>query len=431
MTETPTAFEDVDFFSDLTIVDDPYPYFDWIRAKGPVWIDPRLNVAVVTGHAEAIEVYRDGELFSSCNSPTGPFPGLPEPVEDDDAGPVMDRCRDQLPMHEFMATMDPPQHGEHRGLLTGLFTPRRLKENEDFMWRLADEQIDKFLSGGTCEFISEYASPFAGLVIADLLGVPKEDMPRFRAGFERSARANFTVEENADLLADNPIAFIDDIVKHYIEERRSEPRRDILTHLAQARFSDGTQPDAAVLSREASFLFAAGQETTVRLMSFAVQHLAENPDVQEHLRRNRTLIPTYLEEILRLESPVKCHFRMARRRTTLGGVDIPAGMSIMLLPGAANRDPRQFDNPSLFKLERANVREQLAFGRGAHSCIGQPLARSEARVTLERMFDRMADIRISEVEHGTPDERHFEYVPTWIFRGLTTIFLEFDAVAAP
>jgi cytochrome P450 len=131
-----------------------------------------------------------------------------------------------------------------------------------------------------------------------------------------------------------------------------------------------------------------------------------------------------------MESPIKCHFRLTRRRTTLGGVELTAGTTVMLLPGAANRDPRHFASPHAVQLDRMNVREQLAFGRGAHSCLGQPLARAETRVTLERVFDRMANIDISSEKHGPPGARRYEYLPTFIFRGLNTIYLTFDEISA-
>jgi cytochrome P450 len=211
-----------------------------------------------------------------------------------------------------------------------------------------------------------------------------------------------------------------------MRDRRAEPRNDVLTHLALAKFSDGSEPEIDILAREASFVFAAGQETTVRLLAFAMRHLAEHPDVQQRLREERTLIPEFVEEMLRLEAPIKAYFRMARRTTSLGGVSIPAGTSVMLLPGAANRDPRQFADPNDFALTRDNVREQLAFSRGAHSCLGQPLARSEARITLERILDRMDQIEVLESEHGCPGSRQWEYLPTWIFRGLSAIHISFQ-----
>lgn len=417
-------FDAIDFFSDESLHDDPYPYLDHIReTHGPVWIEPVHGVAMVTGHDEEIAVLREHETFSSINAPTGPFPGLPEPVDGDDANPVIDRCRTQMPMHEFMVCMDPPQHDGHRGLLSRFFTPRRLRENEAFMWRLADEQMAPFLPLGRCEFGGQFSSPFAGLVIADLLGVPGEDMPGFRAWFEQQ------LDHIGDgAITGDPIAFFEGTFERYITARRVEPSDDVLTAIATATFADGSIPDVATLAREAAFIFVAGQETTVRLLTFALRHLAEHPDTQERLRRRRDLVPNFVEEVLRLESPIKVHFRLARRTTTLGGVTIPAGTSVALLNGAANRDPRRFPSPHEAQIERDNAREQVAFSRGVHTCLGQSLARAEGRVTLERVLDRMGDIRIAEDAHGPAGDRRWTYLPTWLFRGLTELHLEFDPI---
>jgi cytochrome P450 len=419
---TTSDFESIDFFTDETLFDDPYPYLDFLREeRGPVWIDDRYAMAVITGHDEEVAVLRDHESFSSCNSPAGPFPGLPEKVEGDDARALIEKYRDQMPLHEFMVTMDPPEHNEYRGLMKRLFTPMRLKANEDFMWRLADQQMDPFIETGKVEFSSAYASPFAGLVIADLLGVPNEDMPRFRDWFEQQL---IDIGDN-QTMAEDPLSFFQSSFEGYITDRRRTPRNDVLTQLAVARFSDGTEPEVVALGRESAFIFAAGQETTVRLLTFAMRYIAEHQEVQNLLRRDRELIPNFLEEMLRLESPIKVHFRMARRTTVIGGVSIPAGMTVMLMNGAANRDPRRFEDPSEARIERPNAREQLAFSRGVHTCLGQSLARAEGRVTMERVLDRMADIRVSEAEHGPAGARRWEYLPTWLFRGLSQLHIEF------
>lgn len=126
-----------------------------------------------------------------------------------------------------------------------------------------------------------------------------------------------------------------------------------------------------------------------------------------------------------MESPVKSDSRLARRATQVGGVDIPAGTVVMVLPGAANRDPRRFDNPHEFQIDRKNVREHMAFARGVHSCPGGPLARVEGRVSIERILDRMADIGIDETEHGPADARRYTYEPTYILRGLNQLHLTF------
>jgi cytochrome P450 family 150 subfamily A5 len=155
--------------------------------------------------------------------------------------------------------------------------------------------------------------------------------------------------------------------------------------------------------------------------------MGDRPELQQLLRERRELIPDFVEETLRLEAPVKGDFRLARRHTTVGGVDVPAGVTLMVLNGAANRDPHRFEDPAEFRVERGNTREHLAFGRGVHSCPGGSLARLEARVSIERLLDRTADIRISEARHGPPGERRYQYVPTYILRGLTRLHLEFTA----
>jgi cytochrome P450 len=200
----------------------------------------------------------------------------------------------------------------------------------------------------------------------------------------------------------------------------------VLTDLALATYADGTTPEVSSVVRTATFLFAAGQETSARLLAAALKYLAEDPELQDGLRADRNRIPEFLEEVLRVESPVKADFRLARRSTSVGGVDIAAGTPVMLLNGAANRDPRHFECPAEFRADRPNAQSHMAFGRGAHSCPGGPLARAEGRISIERILARTRNIRLSEEHHGPPGARRFRYEPTWILRGLSQLHLEFD-----
>jgi len=312
-------------------------------------------------------------------------------------------------------------------LLLRLITPKRLKENEAFMWRLADQQIDEFIANGKCEFITEFAGPFTMLVIADLLGVPEEDHDRFRQRLaphpDRAVGGT-----NKKGMERHPLGWLYEQFTAYVEDRRANPRDDVLTGLATATFPDGSTPEVIDVVRVAANVFAAGQETTVRLFGAALQLIGERPELQQELRDHRDRIPNFIEECLRFESPVKGDFRLSRVPTTVGGVDMPAGTTVMVLNGAANRDPRHFDDADEFRVDRRNAREHVSFGHGIHTCPGAPLARSETRVSLERLLDRMADIRISEAEHGPPDARRYKYVPTFILRGLTNLHLEFTPV---
>jgi cytochrome P450 len=419
----------VDFFSDAELVDDPYPYFDQLRSECPVLALPN-GVVAVTGFEEASEVYLEGTNFSSCNSVIGPFAQFPVPLEGDDVGEIIDGHRDQLPMNEHMVTMDPPAHTRERALLMRLITSRRLKENEEFMYRLSDQLLDEFVSDGSCEFISAYSQPFAMLVVADLLGVPESDHQQFREGFGLShspGKIGSKTFAGGDL---NPLSWLDDWFSSYIEDRRRNPGTDVLTDLALATYPDGTMPDVTAVVRTATFLFAAGQETTARLLAIVLKYLSERPELQDRLRADNELISNFVEESLRIESPVKADFRLARRSTAIGGIDIPAGTPVMLLNGAANRDPRRFECPAEFRVDRHNSRAHMAFGRGNHTCPGGPLARAEGRVSLERILKRMRDIRLSDEHHGPPGARTFQYEPTWVLRGLSNIHIEFTPIEA-
>jgi len=414
----------IDFFSDESLLEDPYPYFEELRAECPVLPLPHHGVVAVTGYDEATEVYRDLDTFSSCNSVIGPFATFPVPLEGDDVHEIVERYRDTLPMNEHMVTMDPPAHTRERALLMRLITPKRLRDNEEFIWRLADRQLDEFIGDGHCEFIAAYTQPFAMLVVADLLGVPEADHPRFREGFGLSAApGELGAGEGQTTL--NALGWLDDWFARYVEDRRRQPRHDVLTDLALATYPDGSTPDVTAVVRTATFLFAAGQETTARLLAVALKYLCEYPELQDELRAHRERIPNFIEEALRIESPVKADFRLARRSTSIGGVEIEAGTPVMVLNGAANRDPRLFEDPAEFRIDRPNAKVHMAFGRGAHSCPGGPLARVEGRVSVERILDRMRDIRLSEEHHGPPGDRHFSYEPTWVLRGLHKLYIEF------
>ncbi|KUI38487.1 cytochrome [Mycobacterium sp. IS-1496] len=419
-------FETVDYFTDMSLIPDPYPYFDYLRAKCPVQRATPYGVMAVTGHQEALAAYKDPAM-SSCVAVAGPFPPLPFTPEGDDISAQIEEHRATIPMAEHIVTMDAEAHQKTRGLLSKLITPKRLSENEEFMWRLVDQQLDKIVDRGSCEFMEEFAKPLALLVIADLLGVPAEDHQEFKQMM--GAEPLGEVDGNSgETVAHNPLAWLDEKFTSYISDRRRHPRADVLTELAAATYPDGSVPEVDEVVKLATFLFAAGTDTTTKLVSTAVRTLGERPDIQESLRGDRARIPAFLEECLRMESPVKSHFRLARTSTRIGDHQIPAGTILMMLPGASNRDPRKFEDPHEFKHDRSNVREHVAFGRGPHSCPGSPLARAEARIAVNRILDRMADIRISEEMHGPSESRKYDYEPTFIMRGLTALHVEYNAL---
>jgi cytochrome P450 len=412
-------FESIDFFGTKDLIDNPYPYFEHLRGQCPVTKEPFHDVYMVTGYDEAIEVYHDKETFSACNSAIGPFARFPVPLEGDDVTEIIETYRDGLPFGDQLPTFDPPKHTAQRGLLMRLITPKRLKENEASLQQLADDQIDRFHTRGECEFIGEYAQPYTMLVIADLLGVPAEDHPEFLEKL---------MHHDAVEMTHSPLEYLYEKFTGYIEDRRRQPRDDVMTGLATATFPDGSLPPVEDVMKIASNLFAAGQETTARLLGTALMTLGERPELQDQLRADRSLVPAFIEETLRLEPPINGTFRLSRTPTTVRDTRIPAGSTVMVLPAAANRDPREFEAPDDLRLDRENARQHIAFGHGIHTCAGAPLARAESNVSLQRLLDRMADIRISESHHGPADDRHWEYTPTWMLRGHDRLYLEFTPV---
>jgi cytochrome P450 len=275
-----TDFETVDFFTDESLVPDPYPYFDHLRSKCPVVQATPFNVLAVTGYDEALTVYKD-PAFSSCVSVAGPFSGMPfGPGGHDDVSELIEQHRATVPMAEHITSQDPPLHTRTRGLMNKLITPKRLKENEEFMWRLADQQLDTFIERGKCEFLADYAKPFSLLVIADLLGVPAEDHDEFRAVF--AGQIVGEVGKDAPT-SHNPLQWLNDKFSAYIQDRRNEPRDDVLTGLAQAKYEDGSTPEIEDVTNLSTFLFAAGTETTTKLVSSAMRIIGDSQEFEKAL----------------------------------------------------------------------------------------------------------------------------------------------------
>ena len=427
-------------YTDPSLTSDPYRLLDYLAAHKPVYLEPHHGVVMVTGHEEAIAVLRAHDVFSSSTIVAGPDPMslFPERPEGDDITEYVNSHRQYLPQNDQIVSSDPPGHTAQRALLMGLITPKRLKENEEFIWRLTDRQLDEMLPRGTAEIMADYAQPYTLLVIADLLGVPEEDHAmllgrrtgnRMMLGERKSAdEAKGGRERHGDgdrTAGHNTLEIFYDYFSARVEERRQQPRGDVLTGMAQALFPDGTIPEPIEVARIASNLFAAGQETTVRLIGTALRRIGDEPETQAQLRANRDLVPRFIEETLRTEGPILGEYRLAVKTTELGGVHIPAGTPIFLANGAANRDPRQFECPAEFRVSRENVRRHIAFGHGIHTCPGAPLARSEARITVERLLDRTTDIRINEEVHGPAGSRRYDYMKTSMFRGLISLHLDF------
>jgi cytochrome P450 len=416
-----------DFFTDRSVLLDPYSYFESIRADGPVYRMPNRDIVIVTGFQEGVDVLLNTRDYSSIINPD-PLAALRfEPIGDDISAQI-EANQDTGPM-DLMVSYDGERHAAARSLLNPLFKPSRLKANEAFMRHYADDMARTMVARGSCELIGEVATPYVTMVIADLLGVPDDDREEFRKVID-SGPPPGNMEETDDearARASAPLMFMIGYFNRYLAERRAEPRDDVMTDLAMAKFPDGSTPDLIQPVKAAMFLFAAGQDTSAKLIGNALRFLSENQEMQQHLRENRDQIGPFLEEALRLEGSTKATFRVAKRKTEIAGMDIPAGQVVVVAVSAANRDPRRWDDPAEFRLNRPRIKEHLAFGRGAHTCAGAPLARAEVAVLLDRLLEHTSAIRLSEAHHGSPGNRNVAYEASYIIRGLAELHVEFTA----
>ena len=409
-----------DLLTDPALIQDPAPYYAELRKRGPVVREPHHGVFLVSGREEVLAIYADLDSFSSVVAPLGPFVKLPEVSAGESLADVVAWRRHEIPLSDQLPALDPPEHTRHRALLQKLFTPNRLKENREFMWTLADGLLDELADDrGPVEFCGAYAGPFSMLVIADLLGVPREDHATLVGWLQGDGdQKNLAGTARANQSGAAVLARLYPYFTRYIEARRASPGDDVMTQLATARFPDGALPEVVDVVRLAVILFAAGQETSARLLATGMRILAEQPSLADEFRAQPEAIPNFTEECLRFESPIKGSFRLALRDVRIAGVDVPAGSILMTMNAAANRDPRVFDDGDRFDAKRSNARRNIAFGHGEHFCPGASLARAEACVSFERLLARFDDLQL--VDPGA-----LSYVPSFLIRGLEALPLRF------
>jgi len=415
---------DRDYFTDHSVLLDPYDYFESARAHGPVFQMPSRDLLIVTGFREAVEVLLNAQDYSSFAT-TDPLAPLPFDIGGDDLTDRIEASRGKNSAFELMVTYDSTNHAAARSLLNPLFTPSRLRANEEFMRTYADELAREMVAKGGCELIDDIATPYVTLVIADLLGVPEDDREEFRKVIDSGPPAGNMDAADAPQMASPALAFMGAYFARYIQERRDNPRDDVMTEMALAKYPDGTTPALIEVVKTAMFLFAAGQDTSAKLLGNAIRYLAEHPDLQQQLRDDRTLIPGFIEEMLRMEGSTKATFRLAKRNTRIGDVEVPAGKMVVIALAAANRDPQRWDDPAAFRIGRQRIKEHLAFGRGAHTCAGAPLARAEVNVLLDRILEHTSAVTLSETHHGPKNARTIEYEASYIIRGLAELHVEF------
>jgi cytochrome P450 len=421
-----SALEERDYFTDHEILKDPYAYFEAIRAHGSIYQIPGRDYLIVTGFDEILEVLKNTEDFSAIIGLQGAAAPLPFEPKGSDITAEVEAHRMDFLGGDLLVNYDDQHHSFVRSLLGPLFTPSRLKANERFITDYSEELVKNVVARGTCDLIKEIATPFVTMVIADLLAVPEADRKVFMDAIEAAPPPGSLDQNENEFSAENhPLVVMGGYFARYVEERRANPRDDILSLLANSRFPDGSLPDAGEIVRLGTFLFGAGQDTSAKLLGNAMRYIIDQPGLQDQLRKDPSLIPALLEEVLRLEGSTKQTARLARKDTRIGEVKVPAGTKVMLALAAGNRDGRRWPEPQAFEMNRPRIKEHIAFGRGKHTCAGAPLARVEVRVIIEKFLEHTKHIDVDEAVHGPRGARDYDFEPSFIIRGLSGLRLKF------
>src|ERR1700751_3980144 len=378
--------ERFDPFSE-SYLSNPYEFFAEARAATPVFYSARLKYWVVTRYHDIRQIFENPRLFSAANALSALKPACPATERillDGDFRPV-----------PTLTNVDPPAHTRVRRLANVAFKPRRVAAMEPFIRDLVVKFSEQRLARGGADLIRDFAWELPALVIFRILGVPDEDVPRIKAGAE--SRILFMFGHPSDdeqcRLARGMAAFRRQ-AEELVAAGAREPREDFTSDLLLARDGDLpalTHPEVTTIVYG---LLLAGHETTTNLLGNAFQRLLADRAAWSDLCRDPSLIPNAIEEVLRLDSSVIAWRRRTREATKIGGVPVPAEADLLLLLGAANRDPTMFHDPERFDVGRANARDHISFGHGAHFCLGAPLARLEARVVLEELTSRFPALRL-------------------------------------
>lgn len=372
---------------------DPYPLYDRMRAEAPVHRIGDSVFYAVCGWDAVMEAINRVEDFSSNLTATMVFQedGTVTPFE---MGPPGD------PSHS-LATADDPVHAVHRKILLPHLSAKRVRIIEEFAAETADRQWDENLHDGTIEWMNAVANRLPMMVVARLLGLPDSDADKLiRLGYATTALLDGIVTQ-AQLEAAGMAAIeLSGYVLEHFERATASPQPDLISDLA-ARFASGELDQVTALGIMLT-LFSAGGESTASLLGSAAWILAVRPEIQRRVREDSELLGTFIEEALRYEPPFRGHYRHVLRDTTLADVKLPTNSHLLLLWGAANRDPAQFNAPNEFRLDRTSGKGHLAFGKGVHFCVGAALARLEAKIVLGMLLGRTEWIEATDVGEWLP-----------------------------
>ncbi len=423
VSEAQANLDDISVFDVQTLID-PYETYSRLRDNAPVFHVPELNMFYVTRYDLLREALKDTETYSSkfdefmnMTREAG-LAGLPEDIRTE-----LDEIVAQLiPSPPTMLTLDEPEHTKYRSLVSQLFTGSQVKKAEDQVAAVVNRVADAYVETGG-DFMAGFAFPVPLRIIGDRLGIPEDSRDIFDAGATAAASglrmSPITPEETlrrAHLALD-----LQNLLVGLIEARREDPQDDMITILATSKLEEENRhlTHGEALSILQQFL-VAGHETTTSTFGWGMLALCRNPSLQDELRADPGLTRTFVEEALRVESPVQGLPRRVTKDTELGGCKIPAGSFVMLRYGAANRDERQFENPEEVDLHRKKAGMQMAFGSGVHHCIGAPLARQELNLGFPALLDRIENIRLDDSFPEPVAE------PSFILRNLPELHILFD-----
>jgi len=407
---------------DPAVLESPWEYYRALRAEAPVFKDPFLGLYHVASYDLVLEAVRDFETFSNRFAPAMGGAALAQLAGDPELEALAAKS---YPPVDTMLTADPPEHRRFRGLVNKAFTPRRVDGLEAGIEKLASGLVDAFVADGQLEVLSQFSVPLPLTVIADQLGVPRADLPRFKRwtdGFTAQLSGMAFGEDMKE--ATRRILEFQQYFAARIEEARQAPREDILSDLVRARVEGERPLDVAEMLSILQQLLVAGNETTAAAIAEGLLLLVRHPDQLALVREDPSLVPGLVEEVLRLSTPTTCMWRRVKRDTVLGGVAIPEGSMALLRYASANRDEKRFPDPDRFDVRRANAGDHLAFGHGIHFCLGAMLARKEMTVAFRTLLARLDGFRLTP---GAPEPRH---KPSILLRGLAELHLSFDRRAA-
>ncbi|KFA90642.1 hypothetical protein Q664_27015 [Archangium violaceum Cb vi76] len=365
---------------------DPYPLYARMRRERPVFYSPMFDLWVVTRYADISEVEKDTARFSSV----GALDARAEPHPE-----VRAVLAQAYPRFLSLVQSDPPDHARVRAVFGRALSAQRIAAMEPTLRETADALIDGFIRDGKADLIQRFAYALPGFIICDLLGVPRSDMEQLkRWSDDKTLLMSATAPIEQQVQSAHGFIAMERYFREQLHERRRHPREDLLTLLVPQSMG-GTAPlseQEAVCN--AMDLFAAGHETTTGLIGNGLWLLLNAPEQWKAVREDPSLLPNALEEVLRMESPIRGFFRTVMADTALSGVTLPKGSRAFILYASGNRDETQFTEPDRFDIHRADAKKHLAFGKGIHFCVGAQLAKLEGRIAFEQLLRRLPGLRL-------------------------------------